>query len=338
MPVPKRQSITLEMIADWDWLCRCAIRAARGKAQRDSVRIYFDNFEHSTSQVGAALLQSRLPIGRYDSFEIRDPKQRIIHAAPFADRVAHHALVGRMAPRLERSWVDSSYACRLGKGSHAAIVEAFRIARSCPWIVKLDVHSYFAFIDHDVLRRLLHRQFKGIGLFELVDAVLHSYCVKPGRGLPIGALTSQYFANHYLDGMQRFLRSSPIVKSELRYMDDLWIGCGSRNQARDIVRAANEWLQINRQLTFKPACIQKSDIGMPFCGFHINNRGIRLGRRRRRSMMAQYQQVVTDRLEKRCSELEMQARLCGITALSNPGDHRTLMQKMIASSGVDRLC
>jgi hypothetical protein len=336
--MPKRQLILLESVAEWDWLCQCAVRAARGKRQRHSIQRYFADFENSTARIRQALLKGDLPIGGYTCFDIRDPKQRTIHAAPFADRVAHHALIGKMAPRLEQSWVDSSYACRPGKGSHAAVIEALRIAQLSPWIVKLDVHSYFAFINHDTLRGLLHRQFKGVGLFQLLDSVLQSYNVKPGRGLPIGALTSQYFANHYLDRMQRFLRTQMHVKAELRYMDDFWIGCDSAEHAREIVAASNDWLKQYRQLSLKPACIQRSNIGMTFCGFHISKRGIRPGTRRRRSMMKQYRQMVADYLNDDCSELHVQSQLCAINALCKPGDHRTLMKRLISTSGVDQIC
>lgn len=338
MLMPKRQRITLDSLADWEWLSHCAVRAAKGKRQRESVQLYFSNFERSTACVREALLQARLPEGWYARFDIRDPKSRTIHAAPFVDRVAHHALIGKMAPRFEKSWTGTSYACRPHKGSHAAILQALKIAQESEWCIKLDVHSYFAYIDHDILLGLLDRLFKGSGLFHLLDTVLKSYSVCPGRGLPIGALTSQYFANHYLDGLQRELRCLSSVNAEIRYMDDLWIGCHSREAAGEIVALANEWLLANRKLRLKPACIQRSSIGQTFCGFKISSNGLRLGLRRRRAILRQYKNLAIGYEKGTISERRLQSQSCSIAALAKPGDHRVLMRQLIGSSGLNKLC
>lgn len=159
----KRDSTSLHDIAEWHWLAECAACAARGKQHRPSVQRYFATFEASTSQVLQSLLDARLPIQSYRCFTINDPKPRLIHAAPFPDRVAHHAIIGKLGHRFERAQVPSSYACRSGKGVHKAIEKARYIALRAPWLLKMDVHSYFAHIDHRILRSLLSRLFKDEG-------------------------------------------------------------------------------------------------------------------------------------------------------------------------------
>ncbi|OED43781.1 hypothetical protein AB833_03110 [Chromatiales bacterium (ex Bugula neritina AB1)] len=336
--MPDRLAIPLQDIADWHWLARCTRLAARGKRSRESVQRYLNQFERSTSQVAAALRNGCLPYGSYRPFSINDPKPRVIHAAPFADRVAHHALIGRMADRFERSQVESSYACRPGKGCHASIIAAQKIAARSPYLLKMDVHSYFAFVDHEILLSLLQRLFKGQGLFKLLNNVLASFHTLPGRGLPIGALTSQYFANYYLDEFQRALRRQHGVIDELRYMDDHWVGCASKQAARDTVSFTNEWLQQHRKLSVKPVQIQRSAIGLPFCGFRVSSKGLRMGRRRIRAIKKHYQQIGRDYSAGVIGESKAKHRLTSVTSLASPGSHSSVMNHIIATSGINNVC
>lgn len=336
--MPDRLRVSLDAIAEWHWLCHCAALAARGKRQRPAVQQYFNNFEHSTAVVAQALRAGELPVGSFRSFAIRDPKPRTIHAAPFADRVAHHALIGQLAPRFEKSQVDSSYACRSGKGSHAAILAAQNIAARSPWLLKMDVHSYFARIDHVILLGLLKRLFKGAELHHLLANVVAGFSTEPGLGLPIGALTSQYFANHYLDGFQRALRVQPGVIAELRYMDDQWVGCRSRAAARETAAFATDWLQHHRHLKLKPVWIQRSAIGLPFCGFRVSSDRLRLGRRRMRAIRRHYEKIGHQFEMGKLSELKAQQRLCSVTSLASPGCHASAMKKIIESSGINQIC
>lgn len=334
----KRDATTLREVANWQWLCECAARAAKGKRHRSSVQRYFGAFERNTINVQQALFNAQIPQQKYRSFTITDPKPRVIHAAPFADRVAHHAIIGRLSPRFERAQVDSSYACRPGKGVHAAILQARRIAIKSPWLLKMDVHSYFAQIDHQILQSLLTRLYKDPGLLALLWNVIDSYSTEPGRGLPIGALTSQYFANHYLDAVQRFLRVDTAAIDELRYMDDIWVGCASKSAAVDITGQVNEWLQNRRNLALKPVMIQRSSVGLPFCGFCISSRRLVPGKRRRRAVKNHYHKISADFQSGLITESECQSQICSTAALLKPGVHHTLARKLVANSGINALC
>jgi hypothetical protein len=278
----KRRFVSLDTIAEWHNVASAAHRAACGKHQRQDVRDFFSRYEGSLERVRDALLTARLPHGIYRAFEIHDPKRRIIHAAPFPDRVAHHALMGPLARPLDDWQVPSSFACRAGKGSHAAVVFAQRQSRRFAWYLKMDVRGYFDHIDHARLLALLCRRLRGEGLFRLIEAVLVTYQTRPGRGLPIGALTSQHFANLYLTPADRWLIGDPRVQAHCRYMDDTVVWCATRADARRLYAEYSAWLQEAWALELKPAIIQQSRLGLSFCGYRVHPHRLRPGRRRLR--------------------------------------------------------
>lgn len=336
--MPTCKKVTLASITDWENLCESAVRAARGKRHRESVQRYFKHFEKSTTELQRVLMKGRLPAGTYRQFCITDPKPRLIHAAPFEDRVAHHAIIACMAERFECAWVDSSYACRSGKGSHAAVLKAQRLAQRYPYLLKMDVHSYFACVEHETLLCLLNRLFKGDEFFNLLRNILGSFSTSQGTGLPIGALTSQYFANHYLDGFQRMLQGHPLVKAEMRYMDDCLVACDSSRAARAIANDSNCWLDANRKLTLKTPLIQRSSVGLPFCGFRIRAGELRLGRRRVRSITRHYKQVANSYSHGELSERQLQKRIHSIVALGRPAQQGALMKSLLDKCQLDSLC
>lgn len=278
----KRIRISLDDIADWHALAAAAQRAARGKRNRPEVLRFFEQYEASLRNLRDALLAARVPYGTYRAFEIHDPKRRIIHAAPFADRVAHHALMAPLTQPLDDWLVPTSYACRVGKGVHAAVHYAQRQNRRFDWYLKMDVRDYFRQIDHARLLRLLRDRFKGEGLFRLIHAVLMTYQSSPGRGLPIGALTSQHFANLYLTPADRWLIAQPEVRSHCRYMDDTVVWLDDRTAAKRLYRGYTEWIADHWGLRLKPAVIQQSRMGLSFCGYRVHRHRLRPGRRRLR--------------------------------------------------------
>ena len=176
--------------------------------------------------------------GGYRLFEIYDRKPRRIAAAPFRDRVVHHALMNRVEPALDRTFIRDSYACRVGKGVHAAVNRYQEWCRRYDYVLKIDVRKYFPSIDHTILKAKLRRRLKEpevLRLFELIidsapdiggapqafpgdDLVdlMHRRC-----GLPIGNLTSQFLGNLYLDDLDHFIKETCRVRPYLRYVDDL---------------------------------------------------------------------------------------------------------------------
>ena len=171
-------------------------------------------------------------IGAYSYFTIKDPKERIICAASFPERIIHHAVMNICEPYFERFQIFHSYACRKGKGQHAALLSAFHYAKSSPFFLKMDVRKYFDSIDHEILFNRLTRLFKDHRLLDLLSRIIDSYHTAPGKGVPIGNLTSQYFANHYLASFDHYVKETLGVKRYIRYMDDMLFFSSSPSDLR----------------------------------------------------------------------------------------------------------
>lgn len=281
--VMKRNRIEASDIAAFENLAKAAYRAARGKKTRPAARRFFGEFEANVNCLGADIRACRLPYGRYNRFTIHDPKQRTIHAACFEDRVFHHALIHCAGPVLERAMVPSAFACRIGKGTHAAVKRVQGALGQFPWYVKIDIVKYFDSIDQSILLRLLFRRFKGAWFCGQLQRLVDGYCTASGKGLPIGALTSQYFANYYLDGLDRLITEQLAGKSHVRYMDDSIWYCETKARAKDSLACVQDFLNRERVLCLKqPVQINRSEHGVTFCGFRIRPQAVRLTRRRRR--------------------------------------------------------
>ena len=228
----KRSRIKLSDIADWRNLSAAFFEAARGKRTRNDVAAFAANLENELARMRRDILSGEIAVEKFRSFRIFDPKPRLIQAPEFRERVLHHAIMAQIGPVLDRALVFDSYACRPGKGPIAAVKRARLNAQRNPWFCQIDIRAYFANIDHDVLMCMLERRFKNKGLCELLSRIVASAPAAPGRGLPIGALTSQYFANHYLAGADRLIVEHSEARAYVRYMDDLVWWSESRNAVR----------------------------------------------------------------------------------------------------------
>jgi retron-type reverse transcriptase len=280
----KRHLIKLEQVATYPNLALAAHKAAKGKHQRREVRCFFQRFDKSINQLGSDILNKQVPDGRMKQFYIFEPKKRSIHAACFKDRVLHHALMNFAGPVLDRSLVPSSFACRPKKGIHSAVNHVQSKLRKYPWYVKFDIEHYFDTIDHGLLLQLLSRRFKGHGFMALINRILTGYSTAVSKGLPIGSLTSQYFANYYLDGLDRHIMEQLKALAHVRYMDDIVMWCPDKETTKQMLTDVTEYAQDKRLLRIKPASVQinQSKRGITFCGFRILPGTVRMGIRRKR--------------------------------------------------------
>jgi RNA-directed DNA polymerase len=279
----KRVRISLEQIADRTNLNLALHKAAQGKRQRNQIAPFLQQADTHLNRLAADILDARLPYGRFRTFTIHDPKRRTIHAPCFEDRIFHHAVINLAGSVLERAMLPTSFACRPGLGVHRAAQRVQQGIRRYAWYCQIDISRYFASIDHGILLSVLLRRFKGHAFGRQLQRLLDSYHHRPGKGLPIGSLTSQYFANYYLDGLDRLLDGLPQVPVHVRYMDDIvWWG-DDKQQVRQVLQQVEDYLRDQRQLSIKPAWrFQRSVQGIGFCGYRILPGIMRLSVRRKR--------------------------------------------------------
>ena len=285
--MPRRSTIDLATIAAWPSLHEAAFRAAKGRRGQPSVAAFLSDLDQNLSKIQRDVLHHRAPRGEWSVFAIRDPKPRQIAAPCFADRVLHHALMLHLGPILVRALIAGTFACIEGRGSLAAVRRAQHHQRRWPWVVKTDVRRYFASVDHATLQRdVLARRFKDAGVLALCARILARGPTPSAVGLPIGALTSQFFANSYLDAVDRFACEQLRVPGYVRYMDDLVWWCRSRAEARETFEQVRAFAADQRGLELKPPQIGRADAGVTFLGYRVLPGTLRLSLRRRRRYAA----------------------------------------------------
>jgi len=217
---------TLENVASVPNLFHAAWKARRRKSRRPDVEDWWLRCESEIAALREELLSGAYQPGPYRFFEIHEPKRRLIAAAPFRDRVVHHALCNLMAPVLERTFIARSFSCQIGKGTTAARECCRRLTNRYRYVLKCDVRKFFPNIDHAILRELLEARLRCDGVRELIRRILASYRTDPEvvsrpRGLPIGNLTSQLWGNFYLDAVDHWITETQRHGAYLRYTDDL---------------------------------------------------------------------------------------------------------------------
>jgi hypothetical protein len=272
----KRQNFLFEQIADYNNIRLAFIKAIRGKRSSHSSVHFCKNLDKNLSSAHSKLLTLNCEWGGYRSFLITDPKLRTISTAPFEQRVMHHAIMNILEPVFERQLVYNSYACRKGKGTHAAVLYAFDQCKSKPYFLKLDIRKYFDSIDHEILKTQLRRLIKDARVIYLLDCIIDSYDTTPGKGVPIGNLTSQFFANLYLSFMDHYILEELRPCGYCRYMDDFVIWSASKDQLKDIYIKISGYLNDKNSLAVKPPVFGNSTSGLPFLGFLIKEKGIYL--------------------------------------------------------------
>jgi len=278
----RRKRIDMGQVAELSTLASAFGRAALGKRDLPEVRHFAADLEARLEGIADELRSGSYRFAPMRRFEIHDPKRRTIHAPVFQDRVVHHALMAHVGPVLDRSLVADTFACRVGKGTHAAVRRAQAHSRRFTWFLKLDVRDYFGSIRHRVLEGELERKLKGPAVLDLCRRVIACHEKQPGRGLPIGSLTSQHFANFYLAGLDRLVLEGSRAGAIVRYMDDLVIW--GHDRIRLVAcHAEVECFALQRLgLELHEAQPQRSSGGLSLCGFRIRPHSLRLSPRRRK--------------------------------------------------------
>ena len=333
----KRHGQLMDAIADPGNLRLAVWKAAKSKRAKADCRAFLENLNENLAKLRDELLSGSVVIGEYHSFTIHDPKERTICAASFRERVLHHAVMNVCEPVLERAAIYHSYACRKGMGAQAAVRRAGSNARQSGWFLKMDIRKYFDSIDHGVLRGLLARKFKDAGVLDLFDRILASYETAPGRGLPIGNLTSQHFANFYLAPLDRFVKERLQRRCYVRYMDDFVVWGETAAELREVLRQVEDFLTAELKLELKSnVMLNRTERGMDFLGYRIFPDDLRLARRSKRRFASKFRAYEREHEEGVWTELELQQRMTALIAFTLPcrsrGFRRNVMQRFGAEA------
>jgi RNA-directed DNA polymerase len=330
----RRTRISLDDIISYENMCHAAFNAAKAKRRRPDVIGFFSDFDENIQRLQKDILLGIAPYGNYRKMIINDPKKRIIHAPSFEDRIAHHAIMNYMGPPLETAMVPEAYACRKGKGPLMAVEKVRKNLKKYPVYAKIDIRKYFDSIDHDCLVKLLLKKFKGHCIPELIRRILGSYQTQPGKGLPIGTLTSQYFANYYLDGLDRYLLEDLKALALVRYMDDIIWWNDDTQRARSGLNSVREFLSRHRGLAIKDSIqVQKSEKGVTFCGFRIRPQALRLTRRKKKRYVARKFFWEKEYLSNRISIEELQRNYSSVFSIISHADSKQWRQTLLTKQG-----
>ena len=285
-------------ICSWDNLLLAHRRASKGKRGKAAAAAFEHRLEDNLVTLQEGLVTKAYRPGPYFSFLIYEPKRRLISAAPFRDRVVHHALCNVIEPVFERSFIHDSYANRANKGTHRALDRCQQFTRRHRYVLQCDIRQFFPAIDHAILRDTLARKLIDADVLWLVDRILESgigvlaeeYSMTwfPGddlwaacrpRGLPIGNLTSQFWANCYLNPFDHFVKRE-LGADYLRYVDDFLLFANDKAALWEWREAVVERLARLRLALHPGAHPRPVAEGIPFLGFVVYPHRRRLKRRK----------------------------------------------------------
>ena len=283
----KRHKNLYDGICSWPNLLLAARRAQRGKRFKANVAAFNFDLERELLRLHRELEEQTYEPGPYYEFYIQEPKPRMISAAPYRDRVVHHALCNVIEPLFDRTFIDNSFACRVGKGQHLAADQFTRYARRFRYVLKCDVRKYFPSIDHDIMFDRIERKIADPKTLWLVRTIIDASNPQeafdpyfPGddlftpferrRGLPIGNLTSQMLANVYLNGFDHFVTQDLRLGAYVRYCDD-FAAFGDDKAALHEAKAAMQGHLNGLRLKLHPdKChVWPVDKGVDFLGYRI---------------------------------------------------------------------
>jgi len=263
--------------------------AARGKRYQPAAAFFEYDLEKNLIEMEQELKDETYQLGGYHSFRIEKPKRRLVNAAPFRDRVLHHALMNVIEPLFERQFIFDSYANRKGKGTHAALDRCTYYLRRYKYVMHLDVRQFFPSIDHEILLSTLSRTVGDERAMGLIRKIIASgngvqadeydmvyfpnddlFAKERPRGLPIGNLTSQNWANVYLNELDQYAKRSLKCHAYMRYVDDMLTFANEKDELHQRRAGIIQYLQTQRlTLHEESAQPRPSYTGVSFLGFQV---------------------------------------------------------------------
>lgn len=256
----KQFTHTLDTIISLENLLEAWKEFASGKRSRSDVQFFERNLMENIIILHNELTLKTYKHSAYEAFTISDPKPRNIHKACVRDRLLHHAVYRKLYLFFDRLFIADSYSCRNNKGTHKALnrfqkfsLQVSKNNSKTVWVLKCDIKKFFASIDHDVLVALLQIRIPDTDTHWLLQAIIGSFCsTKPGIGLPLGNLTSQLFANVYMNELDQFVKHKLKAKHYLRYADDFVILSADRQCLLDMLSYLKHFLEEKLHLQLHP--------------------------------------------------------------------------------------
>jgi len=310
----KRYGDLFDRIIDPDNIKLAYYKACKGKRDTQAVKQFDVSLQSNLADLRSKLLHPQFVWGPYRYFKIYDPKERVISAASFDERILQHAIMNILDPCFERHYIHHSYACRKGKGTHRAVIRAFEWTRSRGWFLKLDIRKYFDSIDHKIVNTALQTLIKDQRVLALLDGLLASYQTVPGYGVPIGNLTSQYFANLYLSTLDHFILEELGFGAYVRYMDDFVLWGDNKPVLVEAAAAIKGYLESKLGLRLKVALVGKCKQGLPFLGFLIKSEGIFLLQKTKSRMISRANEIEQLLTYERITEYQAACRATSVNA------------------------
>ncbi len=339
-----------DQLCAWETLRLAYDKAARGKRGRGATAAFeFDLADQLLALEGELREQTWQP-GAYHSFYIHEPKRRLISAAPFRDRVVHHALCLVTTPYFERLFIANSFANRVGKGTHRALDTCQGYARRFRYVLPCDVVQFFPSIDHAILVETLRKMLPDESVMWLIERILLSgrgvlaeeydmvyfpgddlFAINRPRGLPIGNLTSQWWANCYLNPFDHFVRRELGCKAYLRYVDDFLLFGNDKKQLMDWRdRILERLARLRLTLHCGAAHPRPVTQGIPFLGFIVFPTHRRLKARKGYAFRRKIWRLLREGVPLSC----LRASLQGWLNHASHGNTFHLREKLLADTGL----
>lgn len=247
-----------------------------GKRKKRDVQQFSLRLTDNLVQLHSDLSDFTYTHGGYKAFNISDPKPRNIHKASVRDRVLHHAIYRQLYPFFDRTFIADSFSCRFNKGVHRALNRfrsfAEQVSRNntrTAWVLKMDIKKFFASIDHEVLMKFLSSYIADKQVLSLLENIISSFSMRPGKGLPLGNLTSQLFCNVYMNELDRFVKHRLKAKHYIRYADDFVLLSENRQWLLDQIGKISAFLGQSLRLSLHPdkLYIKSLASGVDFLGW-----------------------------------------------------------------------
>jgi len=248
----------------------------KGKIKKIDVWKFSLFLEQNVSKLHEELKSRKYNHSPYISFYINDPKLRHIHKACVRDRVLHHAIFRILYSLFDKSFIFDSYSCRINKGTHKAIDRLNHFARKenqnntkTIYLLKLDIKKFFDSVDHNILLFLIKKKIKDKNTIWLIKTIIDSFSTNYGRGIPLGNITSQLFANIYLNKLDYFIKYNLRIKYYIRYCDDFVMINKDKEYLESIIPIINNFLRKELKLSLHPnkIIIKKYHQGIDFLGY-----------------------------------------------------------------------